>query len=53
MSYVREALLALILLAAAGLVVYGIAGWSREAACIVAGILLAGLGVLFLSEADS
>lgn len=49
---VREALLALILVAAATLVVFGIYLLFIPAAYVVAGVLLAGLGYLFLAEAN-
>lgn len=52
MHIMREAVLALILLVAAGLVVAGVADWSVPAAKVVAGILLAAVGALFLVEAD-
>ena len=47
----REALLALILLVAAGLIVTGVAMLFVPAAYIVGGILAAALGYLFLVEA--
>lgn len=47
----REALFALILTAAAALVVAGVAMLSVPAAYIVAGLLVAGIGYLFLVEA--
>lgn len=49
---VREALLALALIAATALIVRGVAVWSHGAALIVAGVLVAALAALFLVEAD-
>lgn len=46
----REALLALGLIAAAALVVYGVSLVSLSAAFVVAGVLTAGLSVLFFAE---
>jgi hypothetical protein len=48
---VRELLLLIVLATAAALVVRGVAGWDESAAYIVAGLLTAGLGVLFMAEA--
>lgn len=48
---VRELLLLLTFIAAAALVVYGVAMLSEPAAYITAGLLTAGLGFLFLAEA--
>lgn len=50
LQILREALLAVALLAAGGLVVAGVAGWSHELALIVAGLILGGLSWLFLTE---
>lgn len=47
----REALLAAVLVAAATLVVVGTAMWSVPAALILGGLLVAGLGALFLVNA--
>ena len=47
----REVLLALILIVAAALVVQGVAMLFVPAAYVVGGILVAGLGYLFLAEA--
>lgn len=47
----RELLLFLALAAGAALVVYGVALVNEPAAFITAGLLTAGLGVLFLTEA--
>lgn len=47
----REALLALILIVAAGLVVAGVSMLFVPAAYIVGGLLAAALGYLFLTEA--
>lgn len=47
----REFLLFVFLVAAAALVVYGVALVNEPAAYITAGLLTAGLGVLFLTEA--
>ena len=47
----REALLALVLVTAAALVVVGVAMLYIPAAYVVAGVLVAGLGYLFLAEA--
>lgn len=52
MHILREVVLALVLVAAAAVVVDGVADWSVPAAKIVGGILAAGLAVLFLVEAD-
>lgn len=52
MHILREVVLALVLVAAAALVIDGVAGWSVSAAKIVGGVLAAGLAVLFLVEAD-
>lgn len=49
---VREALLALVLLLAAGLIVTGVARWSVEAAFILAGVFVGAIGALFLVEGD-
>lgn len=46
----REALLGAALLTATGLVVRGVALWSAPAAWIVAGLLLALLATVFLTE---
>lgn len=46
----RVGTLALLLLAAAALIVTGVGQWSGPAALIVAGVLLAGLAVLFLVD---
>jgi hypothetical protein len=48
---VREVLLALVLIAASALVVAGVAMLFAPAAHIVAGVLVAALGWLFLVEA--
>lgn len=50
MRVLREVLLGLGLIAAGSLVTWGIAGWSADLARVVAGLLLAGLCVLFLAE---
>ena len=47
---VRELLLAVVLLAASTLVVTGAALISTPIAVVLSGILLAGLGLLFLAE---
>lgn len=47
----REALLALVLVTAAALVVAGVAMLFIPAAYVVAGLLVAALGYLFLAEA--
>ena len=47
----REALLALVLVTAASLVVAGVAMLFVPAAYVVAGLLVAGIGYLFLVEA--
>lgn len=49
---VREALLALALVIASGLIVAGVQRWSVEAAFILAGVLLAALAALFLIEGN-
>lgn len=48
---VREALLALVLVTAAALIVAGVAMLYVPAAYVVSGLLVAGLGYLFLAEA--
>lgn len=47
---IRELLLAAMLVAAAGMVVHGIALMHEPAAYIVAGLLTATIGVVFLAE---
>lgn len=50
MKFLREVLLGVGLVAAAALVVWGVAGWSMDLARVVAGLLVAGIAVLFLAE---
>lgn len=52
MQLLREVALALVAVAAACLVVWGVADWSLPAAKVAAGLAVAGLGYLFLVEAD-
>lgn len=52
MDIVREVILGLILVAAAGLIVRGVYMWEPGAAYVVGGVLLAAAGVFFLGEAD-
>lgn len=49
----REALLVLFLSVALGLIVFGVSLWSVPLACIVAGVGVGALGVLFLTEVVS
>ena len=51
-TVVREVTLALVLSGAAAFVVWGISGWSLDAAKIAGGLFAAGIGALFLVEAD-
>lgn len=47
----RELVLAVVLLASLGLVVFGVSMFALPLAFVVGGLGLAGLGVLFLAEA--
>lgn len=49
-AFAKEALLALLLLVAAGLVVWGVRLLSEPLAFITAGVLLAVLTILFLAD---
>lgn len=50
---IREALLAVFLIVACGLIVWGVSMWSIPTAVVLAGVLTAMVAVIFLAEVAS